>query len=137
MKDLTCLYAGKIFSKIWEMETLLSWLIRSLFKYTNRNTWADIDNDGDIDCFIVSTSQPAPSSHLYLNDGSAAYQNNKWSYWRFGFKYRMGCAFGDFNNDSYADLVIAAAFGFSGINHPNRLFLIMVTEHLQGLIQLK
>lgn len=88
------------------------------------NSWADIDNDGDIDCFVVSTFQGMPTSHLFLNDGTGMMQrvttgvigdsaaNTGW-----------GCAWGDFNNDGLADLVIAAAFGFGNVNHTNRLFI--------------
>jgi len=88
------------------------------------NSWADIDNDGDIDCFVVSNIHAASTSHLYINNGSGVFtkittgsiadsiSNSGW-----------GCSWGDFNNDSYADLIIAAAFGFNGVNHTNRLFL--------------
>ncbi|MCI0448361.1 MAG: FG-GAP-like repeat-containing protein [Chlorobi bacterium] len=87
------------------------------------NSWADYDNDGDIDVFIISTVQANPTSHLYRNEGNGMFtkilsgmigdsvNNTGW-----------GCTWGDINNDSYADLFLAAASGFGGVNHPNRLF---------------
>lgn len=87
------------------------------------NSWADYDNDGDIDVFVISTIQANPTSHLFRNDGSGSFtrvlsgpiadsvNNSGW-----------GCVWGDINNDSYADLFLAAASGFSGVNHANRLF---------------
>ncbi|MDZ4713295.1 MAG: VCBS repeat-containing protein [bacterium] len=33
-----------------------------------------------------------------------------------------GCAFGDYDNDGYVDLVIAAANTFGVVNHPCRIF---------------
>jgi hypothetical protein len=85
------------------------------------HSWADYDNDGDLDCFITGGS-PAGSS-LYRNDGSGQFtrittgdigeslHNKGWS-----------CAWGDYNNDGFVDLVIAAAFNFNGIDSTNRLF---------------
>lgn len=87
------------------------------------NTWADYDNDGDIDLFVVNTNQATPSSHLYRNDGNGMFTkiltgsiadssaNTGW-----------GCVWGDINNDTYTDLVIAAAYGFGSVMHPNRFF---------------
>ncbi|MGH2574676.1 MAG: FG-GAP-like repeat-containing protein [Ignavibacteria bacterium] len=87
------------------------------------NSWADYDNDGDIDLFVVSTTQSTPSSHLYRNEGNGVFtkitagtigdsaNNTGW-----------GCSWGDYNNDAYPDLIIAAAFGFGGVTHTNRLF---------------
>lgn len=87
------------------------------------NSWADYDNDSDIDVFVISTIQPNPTSHLFRNDGNGSFtrvlsgpigdsvNNSGW-----------GCVWGDINNDSYADLFLAAASGFSGVNHANRLF---------------
>jgi enediyne biosynthesis protein E4 len=87
------------------------------------NTWSDYDNDGDIDLYVVSTIQANSTSHLFTNDGTGMFTrvlsgpiadstgNSGW-----------GCVWGDINNDTYTDLVIAAAFGFNGVTHPNRLF---------------
>jgi len=88
------------------------------------NSWADYDNDGFIDCFLVGNLQGNPASFLYRNNGNGTFtkiltgaiaDSNGNSGW--------GCAWGDYNNDGYPDLVIAAASGFGGVNHPNRLFL--------------
>lgn len=88
------------------------------------NSWADYDNDGDIDLFVVSTAQLQANSHLYRNENNGTFtkittgdigdsvSNTGW-----------GCVWGDINNDTYADLLIVAASGFGGVNHPNRLFL--------------
>jgi hypothetical protein len=88
------------------------------------NSWADIDNDGDIDLFTVSPFQASSNSHLFLNNGTGVFTkvttgpisdsliNSGW-----------GCTWGDVNNDTYPDLVIAAAFGFNGINHQNRFYI--------------
>jgi enediyne biosynthesis protein E4 len=87
------------------------------------NSWSDYDNDGDIDVFVISTIQAIPTSHLYRNEGNGTFtkiltgtisdsvSNTGW-----------GCVWGDINNDSYTDLFLAAASGFNGVNHPNRLF---------------
>jgi enediyne biosynthesis protein E4 len=87
------------------------------------NTWADYDNDGDPDLFTVGTNQANPSSHLFRNDGNGVF--TKITSGSIGDSVNntgWGCVWGDINNDTYVDLVIAAAYGFGGVMHPNRLF---------------
>jgi len=84
------------------------------------NTWADVDNDGDPDCFVSGGS--GRGSFLYRNDGNDQFvkvrdgaigdslTNSGW-----------GSAWGDYDNDGFVDLVIAAPFNFAGILHGNRL----------------
>ena len=88
---------------------------------TYGNTWADIDNDGDVDCFVSGGS--VRGSFLYRNDGNDTFTkitegaigdsitNSGW-----------GSAWGDYDNDGYVDLVIAAPYNFAGILHENRFF---------------
>lgn len=88
------------------------------------NSWSDFDNDGDIDFYITSTQQTAARTGLYVNDGNGVFtkiytgtigdsaSNTGW-----------GCAWGDYNNDTYTDLIIVVAGTAGGANHPTRLFL--------------
>ena len=87
------------------------------------NSWADYDNDGDPDLFVITTIQANPTSHLFRNDGNFVFTkilsgsiadstvNTGW-----------GCVWGDINNDTYADLFLAAAYNFNGVLHENRLY---------------
>ncbi|RPI16786.1 MAG: T9SS C-terminal target domain-containing protein [Ignavibacteriae bacterium] len=85
-------------------------------------SWGDFDNDGFID--VLLTAGSARGSSLYKNNGDGSFTkvvngatgdsiyNSAW-----------GCAFGDYNNDGFIDIVLAAANNFIGINHENRLLL--------------
>lgn len=69
--------------------------------------FADIDNDGDLDCFIVNHDK---SSALYKNDGNGVFTdvtdamglNGPLAIGPFGIQ----CNFEDFNNDGYIDLLL-------------------------------
>lgn len=84
-------------------------------------TWTDYNNDGFIDCYLVSTS--ANKSFLYKNNG-----NNTFSKITTGaiadsaYNTGWGCSWGDYNNDGYVDLIIAAANNFGIVNHPSRFW---------------
>ena len=85
-------------------------------------TWADYDNDGDVDCYIVGSNSPANSSSLYRNDGGFTFTKiTTGDIGNFQFNSGWGGAFGDMNNDGFVDLLVAAANGFGGVTHPNRL----------------
>ncbi len=85
------------------------------------NTWADYDNDGDLDVFVAGAKN-SKGSALYRNEG-----NDKFSKIRTGAigdtlnNAGWGTCFGDYDNDGNVDLMIAAAFGFGGVTHNNRL----------------
>lgn len=84
-------------------------------------TWADFDNDGLIDCYVVSTS--APKSFLYKNSGNGIFTKiNSGVIGDSSFNTGWGCAFGDYDNNGYVDLVIAAATPFGIVNHPSRFY---------------
>ena len=85
-------------------------------------TWADFNNDGFIDCFISGGNTRGSSLHKNNGDGSFTkiisgplLDSAELKGW--------GSAFADINNDAYADIIIAAPFGFAGITDGNKLLL--------------
>ncbi len=74
------------------------------------SSWADMDNDGDVDCFVAGLR-----SMLYRNDGMGSFSrvltgstmdsigNRGWS-----------CAWGDYDEDGFVDLVVAHPANFVG-----------------------
>jgi hypothetical protein len=83
------------------------------------NTWADYDNDGDLDVFVCSLT-----SILHRNDGTGAFTEVRegalsdptatpgWA-----------CAFADYDNDGYVDLSVTHPAGFvTPSPTPNHLF---------------
>ena len=87
------------------------------------NSWADYDNDGDPDVFVITTIQANPTTHLYRNDGNFVFTRIlSGSIADSNLNTGWGCVWGDINNDTYADLFLAAAYNFNGVLHENRLF---------------
>ncbi len=83
------------------------------------NSWADYDNDGDLDAFTVGFS-----SVLHRNQGNGNFVDvtvSALSLSSFDLA-GWGCAWADFDNDRYVDLVIAHAAGSVGTSRPNFLF---------------
>ncbi|MBL0048097.1 MAG: VCBS repeat-containing protein [Bacteroidetes bacterium] len=79
------------------------------------NTWADVDNDGDIDCLLSGGN--AGGTRLFLNNGNGTFAENTSGVFTNPLKLRgWGSAFGDYNNDGWVDLFIAAPFGFAQIS---------------------
>lgn len=86
------------------------------------NTWADYDNDGYIDCFISGGS--TRGSTLHKNNGDGTFSKIIVGALADSTTLRgWGCAWGDMNNDTWVDLVIAAPLGFAGITDSNKLLL--------------
>ena len=84
--------------------------------------FADLDNDADLDLFIVSTSgYDQTPTLLYRNDGGMFTEIGRQAGASFLLDAK-GLASGDFNNDGLIDLVIAASDG------RNRLLLNTSTE---------
>lgn len=88
---------------------------------TLSNTWADYNNDGYIDGFLTSTG--APNSFLYKNNGNGTFTKiTAGDIGDSAYNTGWGCAWGDYDNDGYTDLVIVAAYSFGSVFHPNRLY---------------
>jgi hypothetical protein len=85
----------------------------------NGNSWADYDNDGDLDCFISSAT-----SFLYRNDGNGVFTKITSGAIGGGATNRgWACAWADYNNDGYVDLAITHPANFvPGGSTPNHLF---------------
>ena len=77
--------------------------------------FGDIDNDGDLDCFVLNHHFP-PSSHLFENDGTGRFTditgasglNDRETMREFGIQ----ALFRDFDNDGYVDLLIGDDSGY-------------------------
>ena len=83
------------------------------------STWADFDDDGDLDVFVSNLQ--TGSGALYSGQGGGVYTLNAAAGLPAGLK-GTGCAWGDYDNDGFVDLVVAALFGQGGITTPSRLF---------------
>jgi hypothetical protein len=79
--------------------------------------WADIDNDGDKDCFLTGFES---QNHLYLNEGNLFLTDiTSSSGLNLPVHPFYGATFGDINNDGYLDLYICL---YDITNHANYLF---------------
>jgi len=83
--------------------------------------WADVDNDGDLDLYVLTVQ--SPRSYLFINDGKGHFEEAAALY---GIALAddspglwMGAAFGDYDLDGDLDLHIA---GWRTSGTENRLF---------------
>ncbi len=85
---------------------------------TQVGTWADYDNDGDLDLFIAneSTGTLQYASQLFRNDGEGTFTDVAAGAGVLNLADGRGAAWGDFDGDRYPDLYV--------VNHqgPNRLY---------------
>jgi len=92
-------------------------------KDTTAATWADYDNDNDIDVFIV---HPDENNELYVNDGSGLFTSisDDTVVTDIGLSY--GASWIDTNNDGYLDLYVTN----TGVE-PNALFINLGNGHFK------
>ncbi|MCL4179497.1 MAG: immunoglobulin domain-containing protein [Verrucomicrobia bacterium] len=67
-------------------------------------SWADFDNDGDPDLFVTSETEV---NRLYRNDGNGSFAKVTSGSVVEDVGHSFGCAWGDYDNDGFADLFIA------------------------------
>ena len=75
-------------------------------KFTEGSSWADYDNDGDIDLFI--TNATGQTNNLYQNNGNGTFtQVTIGAIVNDAGKSSIGSAWGDYDNDGFVDLFVA------------------------------
>ncbi len=72
-------------------------------------TFADIDNDGDLDGFVVNWYNK--NNLAYLNDGTGKFTQVLDGIWVNHFGYSETAAFGDYDNDGLVDLYVTNSAG--------------------------
>jgi hypothetical protein len=95
-------------------------------------TWADVDNDGDLDLFVSAwafrvpfvsglVAKPRMNSKLYINDGNGHFHDATAEYGLAGDmddRQFIGAAFGDYDGDGFPDLFVAGPIpGTSALYH--------------------
>lgn len=72
-------------------------------------TFADIDNDGDLDAFVVNWYNK--NNLAYINDGTGKFTQITNGPWVNQFGYSETASFGDYDNDGLVDLYVTNSEG--------------------------
>lgn len=88
--------------------------------FTVCSTWADVDNDGDLDCFVSGLDSAGGA--LYRSSGGGVLTLDPASGVTGLSIKATGCAFGDYDADGHVDLVLSLINGALGMSGGNRLF---------------
>ncbi len=78
-------------------------------KPSDGSTFADIDNDGDLDAFVVNWYNK--HNLAYINDGSGTFAPSFYGAWVHDFGYSETAAFGDYDHDGLVDLYVTNSAG--------------------------
>ena len=85
--------------------------------YSSGSTWADFDNDGDLDVFV--SNQQDQNNSLYLNDGNGAFTALTEGPVVSDGGHSYSAAWVDVDNDGFVDLFVANG----GMSHAQENFL--------------
>ncbi|HMQ45830.1 MAG TPA: FG-GAP-like repeat-containing protein [Saprospiraceae bacterium] len=88
------------------------------------SVFGDIDNDGDLDLFVVNGFGPSSGveNFLYLNDGTGHFTRDLESISELETQCSYGAAFGDMDNDGFLDLAVANCKTTGQVKVANTLF---------------
>ena len=70
-------------------------------------SWADIDNDGDLDLFVVNTN--GQNNALYINEGNGVFSKETSGHIVNDSANSVGSSWGDYDNDGDLDVFVANA----------------------------
>ncbi len=84
----------------------------NLFKNTYQSTWADYDNDGDMDVYVVNDFAP---NNLYRNDGGDGFTDVTQATGTPDLGFGMGASWGDFDADGLQDLYVTNMHSKAGL----------------------
>ncbi len=88
-------------------------------RFTMSGSWADIDNDGDLDVFLANDQAP---NSLFRNDGNFVFTKLLNDTVSKGSGHAFSSAWSDIDNDGDLDLFVTYAFAGSSLQQ-NRLYL--------------
>ncbi|MDX1783831.1 MAG: CRTAC1 family protein, partial [Aequorivita vladivostokensis] len=84
------------------------------------SAFADVDNDGDLDLLVCNAYFPGQiTNSLFINDGNGVFTKDTNSALANHQGNTFGCAFGDYNNDGWLDVILANTLNE---NQANSLF---------------
>lgn len=83
------------------------------------SAFADADNDGDLDLYVCNAFGGIEKNSFYINDGNGSFERDDQSAPSTHAGWTFGCAWGDYNQDGFMDLVLANC---KGDNQENSLF---------------
>ena len=73
-------------------------------------SFADIDNDGDLDLAMIGIGDVGIKSKIYINNGSSFYESSEWQQNMTNMNYGS-IAFADIDNDGDLDLLLTGCTG--------------------------
>ena len=84
-------------------------------------SWADFDNDNDMDVFYATAFFDLPGSvknHLYINHGNGYFTNlDSTAIVLSDSQWTPGASWGDYDNDGYLDLYVVDALPLECVSH--------------------
>ena len=82
-----------------------------IYRNTFQSTFADYDNDGDMDLYVANDFAP---NYLLANDGTGKFVDVTEAYQCKDNGFGMGASFGDYDNNGKLDLYVSNMFSKAG-----------------------